>query len=103
MDTVCVTSVRATSIILQSPPSEYNSIDFLYTSEKVTRNKAGQNGGEQHSSHRVWKMLALGEAALLIEDALRHVRPEAGDCRDLSSYISGNGNGIGKCFYFCSF
>lgn len=85
MGAVCVTSLRATSIILQSPPDKYNSIDFLYASEKVTRNKAGQNGGEQHSSHRVWKMLEQGKAGVLIEDALRHVCPEAGDCRDLSS------------------
>lgn len=40
---LCATSIRAASIILQSPQNKYNSIDFLCASKKVTKNKAVQN------------------------------------------------------------
>lgn len=42
MDAVCVTSIRATSIILWPPQNKYSSIDFLYSSEKVAREKLGE-------------------------------------------------------------
>lgn len=59
---LCVTSIRAASIILQSPQNKYNSIDFLYPSEKVTKDKAAQNEREQHPPGTAPKAAGVGRS-----------------------------------------
>lgn len=60
MDALCVTSIKATSIILQSPQNKYNS-------RRLQGTKLGKNEREQHPPCRALKGLGVGEK--LTEDA----------------------------------
>lgn len=62
---LCATSIRAASIILQSPQNKYNSIDFLYASKKVTKDKAVQNEREQHPPGRAPGAAGVGRSLSL--------------------------------------